>query len=168
MGKYAAETTVSSEQSRAEVERTLVRAGATSFAYGWDGRSAQIGFVMQRRQIRFRLPLPDRNAEEFRLTPQRGFERSESAQAAAYEQAVRQRWRALALVLRAKLEAVDAGISTFEDEFLAAIVLPDGQTVGEYTGPQVEEVYRTGTMPTLLPGLAEAPRLRALPQPGSR
>ena len=35
-----------------------------------------------------------------------------------WEQACRQRWRALALVIKAKLEAIDAEISTFEEEFL--------------------------------------------------
>ena len=70
--------------------------------------------------------------------------------------ACRQTWRALALVVKAKLEAVDAGITVFEEEFLAHIVLPDGRTVGQFTLPQVESAYLTGKMPKLLPGLAES------------
>jgi hypothetical protein len=66
---------------------------------------------------------------------------------------VRQRWRALALVIKAKLEAVEAGITIFEEEFLAHIVLPDGRTAGEYMVPQIEESYRTKQMPPLLPML---------------
>lgn len=162
-GKYAQNTEVSSEQSRAEVERILVRYGASSFAYGWDRTHAQVGFTMHNRQIRFRVPLPDRNADEFRLTPARGWERSPAEQQKAYEQAVKQRWRALALVVKAKLEAVEAGISEFEQEFLAHIVLPDGSTYGDFAVPQIAEVYRTKKMPELLPGLSEAPRLKALP-----
>jgi len=52
---------------------------------------------------------------------------------------------------KAKLEAVEAGISVFDEEFLAHIVLPDGRTVGQFMTPQIEEVYAHGRMPTLLP-----------------
>lgn len=65
--------------------------------------------------------------------------------------AERQRWRALALVIKAKLEAVEAGITEFEEEFLAHIVLPNGGTVGQFMLPQVATAYETGQMPPLLP-----------------
>lgn len=79
--------------------------------------------------------------------------RSQTQQEEIYEQAVKQRWRALALVIKAKLEAVEAGITIFEDEFLAHIVLPNGQTAGEYMVPQIEAAYETGKMPAMLPQL---------------
>jgi hypothetical protein len=126
MARYAAQTEVSSDRSRSEIERTLRRYGATAFAYGWEGNRAQIGFKLADRQIKFTLPLPDPSSEEFVLTPT-GRERSAKAAEDAYEQAVRQRWRALALVIKAKLEAVEAGISTVEREFLDAIMLPGGR-----------------------------------------
>ena len=69
----------------------------------------------------------------------------------AYDQACRQRWRALLLVIKAKLEAVTAGISTIETEFLANIVLPDNTTAGEWMLPQIDRAYRTDEMPPLLP-----------------
>jgi hypothetical protein len=50
------------------------------------------------------------------------------------------------------LEVVEAGISTVEQEFLNAIVLPNGSTVGEWIGPQVGGVYARGEMPALMPG----------------
>ena len=57
----------------------------------------------------------------------------------SYDQACRQRWRALLLVIKAKLEAVTAGISTIETEFLANIVLPDNTIcVGEWMLPQID------------------------------
>jgi len=110
---------------------------------------------MRGKQIKFVLQLPDPNDREFTHTPTRGQRRSPEQQEAAYEQAVRQRWRALALVIKAKLEAVEAGITIFEDEFMAHIVLPDGRTVGEYMLPKIEETYTTGRMPALLPQLME-------------
>ncbi len=62
-----------------------------------------------------------------------------------------QRWRAFNLVVKAKLEAIESGISTLEDEFMAFIQLPSGETVGQWMQPQIEAAYRTGTMPPLLP-----------------
>lgn len=112
-----------------------------------------IGFVLNGKQVRLSVPFPDRSAREFTHTPTRGTIRSPAQQEEAYEQAVRQRWRALDLVVKAKLEAVEAGISIFEREFFSDIVLPDGRTVGEYVLPQVEESYRSGLMPPLLPAI---------------
>ena len=151
--RYAASTDVPADRSRSEIERTLERYDATSFAYGWEGSRALIGFRIGARQYRYLLPLPDRNADEFRYTPARGYERSASDQKQAWEQACRQRWRALALVVKANLEAVEAGILTVEQAFLGATMLPSGATVQEWLEPQIAETYRTGQMPALLPGL---------------
>lgn len=120
---------------------------------GWQDGAATIGFRMHDRRVQFILPLPDRNGDEFRLTPSKKWERSDTEIAKAYEQAVRQKWRALSLVVKAKLEAVESGITTFEEEFLAHIVLPNGQRVGAWMIPQVTEAYELGTMPPLLPML---------------
>jgi hypothetical protein len=154
MATYAAGTDVPSNQSRAEIERTLKRYKASAFAYGWEGGTATVMFKLADRQVRFRLPLPDPDSSEFTRTPT-GKTRSVTAAAGAYEQATRQRWRALALVIKAKLEAVEAGISTVEDEFLAAIMLPGGSTVGEWAAPQLREVYGRAVMPALLPGASQ-------------
>jgi len=55
------------------------------------------------------------------------------------------------LVIKAKLEAVEARITVFEDEFLAHIVLANGETAGEYMIPQIEAAYQSGRTPPLLP-----------------
>lgn len=150
MTRYAESTSVTSDRSRAEIEKTLARYGASSFAYGWERERAMVGFVANDRQVRFILPLPDRADREFTHTPTRGTRRSEDQVEAAYEQAVRQRWRALSLVIKAKLEAVETGIVTFEDEFAMHMVLPDGRTVGDWVVPQIEQAYATGQMPAPL------------------
>jgi hypothetical protein len=150
VSRYAEATTVSSDKSRAEIERILVRYGAAKFAYGWGPDSAVIGFEAKSRQVRFFLPLPDRNAREFTHTPERLIRRTPQQQEAAFEQGVRQRWRALALVIKAKLEAVEAGIVTFEQEFGMHMVLPNGSTVGDMVLPQIEQAYETGVVPPML------------------
>ncbi|HVX20921.1 MAG TPA: hypothetical protein VHB02_06220 [Acidimicrobiales bacterium] len=150
---YASATSVSVETSRSEIERTLVRYGATAFAYGWRDEAAMIEFAAADRRVRFVLPLPARDDPAFWTTPARRTKRSSEAAYKEWEQACRQRWRALALVIKAKLEAVEAGISEFEDEFLAHIVLPDGTTAGQWLRPQIADAYETGRMPSFLPEL---------------
>ena len=128
MTRYASRTKVPASQSRVEIEKTLARYGADGFLYGHVDEQAMIAFRMNGRQVKFVLPMPDTGP-----------------------QAIRQRWRAALLVIKAKLEAIESGIVTFDDEFLANIVLPDGQTVGQFMGPQIKRVYETGEMPPLLP-----------------
>jgi len=152
MGTYASKTKVSSDKSKSEIERTLTRYGATEFLYGTKPEWAVIAFKMLGRQIRFMLPLPNRTSTEF-TEYDRGYstyERAEEAANKLYEQAIRQKWRALALVIKAKLEACESGIAEFEDEFLAYVVLPNGKTMGEFARPQIAHAYDTGTMPPLL------------------
>lgn len=150
MPKFAADTSVSSERSRAEIESTLRRYGADSFGYMSNRDTAVIGFQAHGRRIKFELPMPDPKAREFTHTPGRNIERSPAQADAAWEQACRQRWRALALCVKAKLEAVEAGITTFEAEFLAHIVLPGGATVGELALDKIALAYETGDTPPLL------------------
>ncbi len=154
MSQYAANTSVSGEKSRGEIERTLTKYGATQFMYGWDERSCHIGFRLNGKMVQLTLQMPDKNDDEFRLTPSGKHERAADAQLKAWEQATRQRWRALALVVKAKLETVESQISTFEEEFLAHIMLPNGQTAGSFMLPQIQAAYETGNMPSLLPEFA--------------
>ena len=148
---YASQTSVSVERSKAEIERTLQRYGASQFVYGWDREEAVIGFIVggdnQRRQVRFKVQVPERGA--FLRTPT-GRIRSAAQAEREWEQAQRQRWRALLLVIKAKLEAIDAGIATFDDEFLAYTMLPSGETVGEWMQPQLLDLGRDGIMPGTL------------------
>ena len=152
MSQYAKNTNVSSELSRLEIEKILIKYGADNFAYATASGKAMICFTMIDRQVKFFLPLPKK--EEFRFTPT-GRDRTENSQYEAWEQACRQRWRALKLVIQAKLEAVECGISVFEDEFMANIVLPDGGTVSDFMLPQIKQAYLTGDMPPMLPMLTE-------------
>ena len=148
---YAESTTVSAQNSRAEIEKILQRYGANSFMYGWEEAHAMVQFQADGRLIRFIVKMPNAQDREFTHTPTRGNVRSPTQAQTAWEQATRQKWRALALVIKAKLEAVDAGITEFDAEFLAHIVLPDGTSVGDWVLPSVKTAYETGDMPKALP-----------------
>jgi hypothetical protein len=131
---YAAVTKVPANQTRVEIERTLTRYGATGFAYGSEIGRAMIGFQTKDRRIRFLLP----------LAPS---ERMSEKQA---DQFVRSRWRALLLSIKAKLEAVESGIESFDEAFMSHIVMPNGQTMAEHSLPYIREAYSTGKMPPML------------------
>ena len=151
MGRYAEKTSVSSDKSRAEIEATLRRYGADQFHYGWTEQGAMIAFRAYGRSVKFLLPMPDHTADEFTKTPGRGLTRHPDDALKAYEQAVRQRWRALTLCIKAKLEAVEAGIVTFDDEFLAHFLLPGGQTIGQKWKAEYAALVDGGKIPSLLP-----------------
>ena len=150
MARFAENTTVSVEKSRAEIEHLIVRYGATQTAFMNAPGRALIMFEAKERRIVFELPLPDINDKKFQRDG-RGSMRTPEKRHEAWEQACRQKWRALALVIKAKLEAVESGITTFEDEFLAHIMMPDGQTVGKHVKPTIAAAYASGQMVPLLP-----------------
>jgi len=144
MSRYATQTTVSVTKSKVEIEETLQRYGCSGFISGWSEDQAMIAFQMNERHIKFLLPMPAKTLEEFTCT-ETGRERAPDAAHSAWEQGCRQRWRALALAIKAKLEVVECGIVTFDQEFLAHIVTADGQTVGQQIIPMIEQ----GKLPQL-------------------
>lgn len=154
-GRYAQDTSVSADRSREEIAKTLRKYGATGFLYGEglrpDGTNvAVLAFEAHGRRVQFDLPLPDPKSREFTLTPT-GRDRSSNQREAAYEQAIRSRWRGLFLTIKALLEAVEIGLLTFEEAFLAKIMLPNGNNVADTILPGISEAYETGSMPQLLP-----------------
>lgn len=160
MGRYASETTVPVEKSRAEIESVLVKYGARAFSSGWSDGQATIAFQVGDDKrgllfIRFVLPLPKPTEERFIWKVDRyGYKSKRTEQQAKreHDQDVRQRWRALVLTVKAKLEAVEIGISTLEQEFMAFIVLPNQLTLGEWVASHALEAIRHGKMPPAICG----------------
>ena len=160
MRRFASDTSVSVEKTKAEIEGLVMRYGGQGFLSGWQGNRALIQFLMRERMIRFVLELPDQSDKAFARTPKMHQLRSAEARMEAWEQACRSRWRALHLAIKAKLEAVAIGISVFDNEFLGFIVDPStGRTLGEQLVPEVVEAYRIGAggrQIRLLPGPSES------------
>lgn len=123
---YAARTEVQLVQSIAEVVKTLKKFGADRIAQAEEPERIAIQCFLQDRLLRFTINLPDG------------------------PQARRQRGRALLLVIKAKLESIESGVETFEQAFLANVVMPDGQTVGDKALPAIEHAYATGATPQLM------------------
>jgi hypothetical protein len=133
---FARDTKVPVQQTQIEIQKMLDKAKAKQYgtAVDYDARTARVQFRLHDRVIRFTVALPD----PVRYRGDR------------YARLERQKWRALLLVLKAKLESVESAIETFEEAFLANIVMPDQRTVAEIVLPQVAESYQTGRMPLAL------------------
>ena len=134
MAEYASRTRVPADKTRLQIEELMRKRGADQFFSGADGQRAVLAFRLNGRHIRFVLPLEGLRSEQQRMA----------------------RWRALWLVTKAKLEAIDIGILTLEEAFLADTILPNRQTVAEVMLPQIEDAYRSGEMPKLLPWYGSA------------
>lgn len=139
---YAENTKVPVMRSQAEIRNVLTKYKATAFAFAENADKAMVQFEIAGKRIRFVIPLPVKH----KTKDYRGWLMSEKQA----EQGVRSKWRALVLAIKAKLECVEAGITTLEQEFMAHIVLPNGQTVGEVVLPEIETSYQNKEMPLLL------------------
>jgi len=132
--RYARRTEVPVSRSRAQIESLVESYGADQFGSALDATSkrAMVRFRVSSWLVRFVLPLD-----------------------VDTDQKARQRWRALYLVIKAKLEAVESNIATIEEEFLAHVVTPDGRTFGEWAVPQIREAKKRGEMPANIMGALE-------------
>jgi len=147
MNRYASNTSVSVPQSQVEIQTILRRYGAKRFGTMEDKEYAYVMFEYKGLMIQIKVSMPC--LEDHSNTPT-GRERNESQAKIALEQAIRQRWRALILAVKAKLEAVESGISTIEQEFMAFVVMPDGKTLSDHIIPKLTEIAQTGKMQKML------------------
>ncbi len=148
MSLYASTTQVSADKSKAEIERILMRYGASGFAYANEPGRAMVMFHAEGRRIRFVLPLPliaefryDKDAKGRDITWR---ERPKARQESTHQQAIRTKWRCLVLAIKSKLECVESGIETFEQAFLANILLANNETVGQAVIPRLAEACPNG------------------------
>ena len=136
MAEYAKNTKVPVSRSKTELEAIFQRWGVDGFMIAWEGNINIIAF--KHKGLQARVPVPQPQKERFPSN-------------AAYEQAIRQRWRAMILFVKSTLEAVDSGIASFEQAFLPHLVLPDGSTVTDSLMPGIYGALEAGQMPPMLP-----------------
>lgn len=166
--KYAQGTMISARRSIAELEDLIDRFSGgepTEFSYGTVGGMAGIQFGLRGRRIRLRIILPD--LESFREVTLNQYAsslrlRSDADTKNLWQREVDRLWRSMVDVVKAKLVAIDDGITTLEAEFLSGLVLPSGETVGERMAVDLDAVLRTGELPALMPGLPAHGRVIAI------
>lgn len=133
---YAAKTTVPVAKSRGDLETLLRRAKATRILTMDEIDHALVMCTMGGpRLLRFKIPI----------------------KLDASDQVRRSKWRALYLVIRAKLESIAAGIETEEEAWLAHVVMPNGSTLNDWVRPAIEQAIASGKMPDT-PLMLEGPK----------
>jgi hypothetical protein len=147
---YAENTSVSPARTREELEKFLVRKGATGYAAGWEVDRNVVSFIWRDRHVRVEVPLLDRTDPKITHS-EGGRRRTARQQEEAYDKMIRSRWRAVFLIIKAKVETIELGASTLDQEFGMSYVLPDGTTVAENVLPRLQEAFATGRVPALLP-----------------
>jgi len=124
---YAETTKVPVYKTKVEIEKLVKKRGADAFAVMESDGQVKVAFRMEGRNILFRMSIPEKAQEE------------------------RSIWRAMLLTIKGKIESAERGIETFEEAFLANIVMPNGQTVADSTIPAIENHYQGRTDIPLLP-----------------
>lgn len=131
-------TTVAVEKSQSEVRRLLAEHGAQRFAFGEetdDGgvRWAVVTFQARALMVRIRVPHKPLDEAEVRRKYQRARSKTiDQIRFEAHEQEARRIWRVIAWGLKARMVAVEEGVETFEQAFLAHLLDPrTGQTIYE-------------------------------------
>lgn len=134
-----ASTTVPVERSQGEIRKLLIRFGAARLAFGEERddmgqRWAAVTFQAKVYAVRMRVPLKPVDEREVTAKYQRARSRTrDEIRDQLYEQEERRIWRVLAWNLKARMVAVEEGIETFEEAFLAHLLDPrSGRTVYEH------------------------------------
>lgn len=149
--KYAAGTTVAATKTESEIKDLLGKRGVTKIATMVDGESYTLMFEHAGIAYRMALPLPDPESPSITTYRQGSstFRRADNAIREHYEKEVNRRWRAFGAVIKAKLIAVEEGISTMEREFIGDAITGSGMTVAEEFVPKLQALAGTGKLPML-------------------
>jgi len=157
MRRFAEDTTVPVQKSRAEIDRLLRD-------WGVEGIQWQDDFANDRIQLRFvwnvsgmrylarvGIKLPDRKALEKDALDGRTLRVNENKMRHLLDARGKREHRLLALWLKAALNAVDAGLIKAEELFLPFLEGKDGITVGEIAVKNLPMLL-SGSAERLLPG----------------
>lgn len=155
MSVYAEGTKVAVTKTLAEIEDLVRKRGGQRFYRGEQDDWMVLGWWQSERMVMFGVALPP--LKQFERKPRGYGSRPMSEQLALQEQAMREQWRAVLLVIKAKYASVDAKIESFEESFLGQLVVPDPET-GRHVAfarlaiKSIHDVYTGSTMKQLVAG----------------
>jgi hypothetical protein len=142
MSRYAQGTTVSIEKSEIEVRRVLQKYGATKFGTMVEPEQATIFCELKNRRVQIVVPMPTKKEKAWMY-----------ASPAKVDAERRRRWRVLLITLKAMLEAVESGLMSFDQAFLAFIEVPGtARTLGDELVPRLNALYAGASLKALLAG----------------
>jgi hypothetical protein len=137
-----ASTTVPVERSQAQLRKLLQQHGANSFEFGegvLNGQpTAAVAFAVHGQHVRMRVPLKAPGDAAVSAAASRSKRGQHETRATLTEQESKRIWRVLAWNVKARMEAVEEGVETFEEAFLAHLL-------DERSGETIfEQLTRTG------------------------
>ena len=149
---FAANTKVSVERTKAEIDSLLGKhgAGQRALMHDEENNRACVVFTLNKLRYRINVPIPPvlecapKKGAEPRMWWRWSADQRHQWVRAEHEQIVRTRWRGLLLLIKAKLEIVRMEVSTLEREFLADLVLPNGETAAELLGTYMKNLLADG------------------------
>jgi hypothetical protein len=139
-------TGVPVEQTKGHIRKLFRLHGIEGFRFTEDWKANTIGLEFVRAQavkdpaldkfIEVRIPV------RMHIPVMESRRRRDDYTQAAWERRERQVWRALYYYLKSQLEAVEFGLRSLTDAFMADIVTADGRTIGD----QVKGALHTGRL----------------------
>jgi hypothetical protein len=148
--RYAEGTDVSPEKSRADLEAVLRKNGAQEFNFYAGPERDIFTYRIQGWLVRHVLERPKPATLQSKKPGAPTLKPEQLKRLADKEW--RRRWRALLLVVKAKLEIVANGDSSVPREFMADLLLANGETMRDVMLPRLEAMYSSGEMPSLMLG----------------
>lgn len=135
--RYAEGTTVSVDTSRGELSGLLTAHGCQRMAWATEPDADTLQFFLGGNGYRFRIARPTVEEVQARWREDHPYAADGQFRNMDWRKNTdaewRRRWRAHVLLLKAKLEFVEAGDTTLEQEFMSALLVEGGQrTLGDW------------------------------------
>ncbi len=145
---YAKGTSVDAGRSKDEIERMFVRFGCDDYSYGTsiEKKIAYVSFKYANKKYLFDLSLP--NPDDF-MTTKKGRDRVLSVARKEWEQAVREKWRLLAQMIKMTLLWIESGSETFERAFAGRLLTKSGKTIGDLILDDIEQITQDSKLKLL-------------------
>lgn len=147
---FAEKTEIAFEKSVGEIMAMLRNSGADQFGQFEQRDGFAIQFAKESRLIRFRVKFP--TLDDMPTHTAQKHVIPDDQRRKKLEQGRRQRGRALMLVIKAKLESVESEVETFEEAFLANVVMADGSTLYDRVKEPIAIEYKSGVAAPLMLG----------------
>lgn len=118
------DTNVEVERTQMELAKMLRAYGADQFGFSEAPEQAELGFRKGTLAVRMRVPIKPMTEEAARAWARSRRSSMDKAVAGRREQEARRVWRVLYWLVKSRMEAIEAGVETFEQAFLAHLLDP--------------------------------------------
>lgn len=118
------DTEVPVERSQREIRAMLRRYGADQFALGETAEHAEIAFRWRAMAVRMRVPIRPMTEDAARAYAKSRKRGAAKILEQRLEMEERRVWRVLYWLLKGRMEAIESGVETFEQAFLAHLLDP--------------------------------------------